>query len=435
MKTKNWGIRRISALVMTVILTAGSLMGCGNSKPADTDSGSGSAASPSEEGKVTLKYYTWSDTESYTKEIIENYNNSQDKVVVEMVSMPSATYDDKLKVMLSAGSDADIVNVRTLDQVLQFKEAKALYDISDNVKNSDLDISKYGSMWDSSYPDGKITALPLRSSCWMLFYNVDILEEAGIELPEQLTWSEYGDIIKSLTSGDGSKYGGCWVDWNVYQCLGTQMGTYLTADDITDVRNGLEILNRFFNEDESVVPLAEIKANDTQWRSDFETGRVAMIPQGEWFIDMLMSDAKEGKTDVNWEVTNIPIPEGAEPGATWGAYQFAAIPAEGKHVEESYDFLKYLCGEGGSGILPKYGILPAYGGDSAKKTFDEEVGKESVSNVAFSAKIYPETPSYDKYSDLKVAFAEHAELYLFGEKTLDETMQNFEKQRTDIMSK
>ena len=77
-------------------------------------------------------------------------------------------------------------------------------------------------------------------------------------------------------------------------------------------------------------------------------------------------------------------------------------------------------------------MLPAYGGDAAKEAFDEVVGKESVSSVAFNSKKIPEAPSYEKYNDLKVAFAE---LYLYGEKTLEETMDKFEQQRQDIMSK
>lgn len=80
-------------------------------------------------------------------------------------------------------------------------------------------------------------------------------------------------------------------------------------------------------------------------------------------------------------------------------------------------------------------MLPAYGGDAAKEAFDEVVGKESVSSVAFNSKKIPEAPSYKKYNDLKVAFAENAELYLYGEKTLEETMDKFEQQRQDIMSK
>ena len=63
------------------------------------------------------------------------------------------------------------------------------------------------------------------------------------------------------------------------------------------------------------------------------------------------------------------------------------------------------------------------------------MGNENATKVVFSAKKMPEAPAYDKYSDLITAFTENAELYLYGEKGIDETMANFEKQREDIMSK
>lgn len=109
-----------------------------------------------------------------------------------------------------------------------------LMDLTDLVKNSELDISKYGAMWDSSYPDGQIFALPTRTTCWMLFYNPDLLEEAGVEMPEQLTWTEYAEMAKKLTKGDGpdKQWGGYWVDWHT-QFMATRRESYVNADDVS----------------------------------------------------------------------------------------------------------------------------------------------------------------------------------------------------------
>lgn len=419
--------RKAGVMCLSAVLGISALAGCGG----ESEKG----GQETSDGKVNLKYYIWSDGENYTREIVDNYNNSQDKVNVELISLPNETYDNKLKVMLSGGSDADIVNLRSLNLVTQFQTAGALSDITDMVKDSDLDVSKYGSIWDSCYPDGKVSALPMRTSCWILFYNKDLLEEAGLTMPEQLTWEEYGEMAKQLTSGDGTQYGGCWVDWNIYQAIGTQAGTYLNDDDLTNVQTGIEYLHKFIVEDQSHVPLAEVKANDSQYLTDFENGRVAMLPQGEWLFNMLLTDIKDGKTDVNWDVAPLPVPEGTEPGTTWGAIQFAGIPKDSKHQEEAYDFLQYLCGDGGAGVMPEFGILPAYSSESGEEAFNEAVGNENATKVVFSAKKMPEAPAYDKYSDLITAFTENAELYLYGEKGIDETMANFEKQREDIMSK
>ena len=158
-------LKKMTALMLSAAMITGMLAGCGGSKSEST--GSDSAAtedSASADGKVNLKFYIWSDEENYMKEVAENYNKSQDKVSVEVISIANDSYDDKLKVMLSAGSDADIVDIRTLNQVQQFKASGAILDLTDKVKDSDLDISKYGSMWDAQYPDGEIYALPTRSN-------------------------------------------------------------------------------------------------------------------------------------------------------------------------------------------------------------------------------------------------------------------------------
>ena len=420
-------LRRVSAVLLAAVLAAGTLAGCSGGKEAATEAASGE--------KVNLKFYIWSDGENYTREIVDNYNKSQDGVNVEVISMPNETYDDKLKVMLSAGSDADIVNVRSLDQVMQFKEAGAMKDITDMVKNSDLDISKFGSMWDTCYPDGVITALPMRSSCWMLFYNPDLLEEAGVEMPEQLTWTEYAEMAKKLTKGDGpdKQWGGYWVDWHT-QFMATQQGVYVNADDVSAVQESLEMLNQLYNVDKTHMSLGEMKATDTQYLADFENKRAALMPQGEWMINMLLNDISAGKTDVNWEIAPMPIPDGVEPGTTWGQFQFAGITSTTKHPEESFDFLKYLCGPEGAAIYASTGMVHAYTDEGAEAAYKEAVGKDSVS-VIFNAKKVQESPASSNFDQILNIYKENSELYLLGEKTIEETMDNFLKQREELMNK
>ena len=388
-------LKKMTALMLSAAMITGMLAGCGGSKSEST--GSDSAAtedSASADGKVNLKFYIWSDEENYMKEVAENYNKSQDKVSVEVISIANDSYDDKLKVMLSAGSDADIVDIRTLNQVQQFKASGAILDLTDKVK--------------------------------------DILKEAGITMPEQMTWDEYADMAKELTTDD--RFGGEWINWDIYHALATQKSVYLNSDDVSAVQESLEFINRLMNVDKSHVSLAELQATDAQYLADFENGKVAMMPQGEWLINMLNTDIKDGKTNINWNVAPMPVPDGVEAGTTWGQYQFAGIPKDAKHQEESFDFLKYLCGEDGSSVLPKYGMLPAYSGDEAKEAFREVVGKDNIVDVAFNAKKVLETPPYEKYSELLTALKENAELYLLGEKDIDEIMSNFEKQRQEIMN-
>ncbi|MFR6329750.1 MAG: ABC transporter substrate-binding protein [Eisenbergiella sp.] len=366
---------------------------------------------------------------------MEQYNAQSDSVHVEMISIANDSYDDKLKVMMAAGDEADIVDIRGLAQVTQYRDTGSLMDLTDLVKNSELDISKYGAMWDSSYPDGQIFALPTRTTCWMLFYNPDLLEEAGVEMPEQLTWTEYAEMAKKLTKGDGpdKQWGGYWVDWHT-QFMATQQGVYVNADDVSAVQESLEMLNQLYNVDKTHMSLGEMKATDTQYLADFENKRAALMPQGEWMINMLLNDISAGKTDVNWEIAPMPIPDGVEPGTTWGQFQFAGITSTTKHPEESFDFLKYLCGPEGAAIYASTGMVHAYTDEGAEAAYKEAVGKDSVS-VIFNAKKVQESPASSNFDQILNIYKENSELYLLGEKTIEETMDNFLKQREELMNK
>ncbi len=51
--------------------------------------------------------------------------------------------------------------------------------------------------------DGKLYGVPFGVNCLAMFYNKDMLDEAGIEVPT--TWSELKDAAVKLS--DGSRYG------------------------------------------------------------------------------------------------------------------------------------------------------------------------------------------------------------------------------------
>ena len=104
----------------------------------------------------------------------------------------------------------------------------------------------------------------------MLFYNPDLLAEAGVEMPEQLTWTEYAEMAKKLTAGEGpdKQWGGYWVEL-AYTVHGHTAGRVCESDDVTAVQDSLELLNQLYNVDKSHMSLGEMKATDTQYLADF----------------------------------------------------------------------------------------------------------------------------------------------------------------------
>ena len=142
---KSKAMKRALAAVMTGILAGGMLAGCGSSASKDT-----AAADSAAEGTVDLSFYIWSDEENYISKVVDQYNSSQDKIHVTLTSIPSDSYDDKLKVLLAGQSDVDIVDIRGMAQATTYASGGALLDLTDRIADSDLDTGKYGEMWNNS---------------------------------------------------------------------------------------------------------------------------------------------------------------------------------------------------------------------------------------------------------------------------------------------
>lgn len=416
---KKW----IVLLTVLVLLVSA----CGNNGNSGGSGGSDSNGNGDE--AVTLKFYIWDDEKAYITDVVDQYNASQDKIQVELTVVANDEYDDKLKVLLAADSDVDLVDIRGMSQATTYAKSGALLNITDSIESSDLDTSRYGQVWDSSDFEGDYYVLPTRSTCWALYYNADLFDEAGIDYPEQLTWEEYGDLALEIKEKTGV-YGGYWVPW-IFPFASVQQGAYADSEDTAPLAYSLELLNRFYNVDESHMSYGEIIATSADYIGEFESGRAAMLPNGEWCVQMFMEDEANGESDINWQIAPMPISEGLEPGTTWGQFQFAAVTSTSSHPEEAFDFLSYLCGPEGAVVYSENGMIHAYAGDEAKDTYVETVGKESVS-VFFDANKVLEQPNTVGYSEILNAFNEHAELYLLGEKTLEETMSAFESQREDI---
>ncbi len=416
-------------LLLVSVMLVQLFVGCGKS-----DEKEQSKVEGKEETVVELSFYIWDDEEPYISDVVNAYNAQQEKVNVNLTVIPAANdeYDNKLTVLMSAGQGVDIVDIRGMAQVTAFAENGSLLDITDMIENSALDTEKYGPQWKVSKNNGRNYALPTRSTCWALFYNADLFDQAGLEYPEQLTWDEYGELSKVLKEKLGT-YGGYWVPW-VMPFAAIQKGTYVNSEDMTNLAYSLELLDRFYNKDASHMNYGEIIATSADFLAEFENGNAVMLPNGEWTVQMLMADEAAGNIDMNWQIAPMPVPDGVEAGTTWGQFQFAGIASSTAHPQEAFDFLQYLCGEEGSVIYSENGMIHAYANENASETFQETVGKESVS-VFFNSKIIQEQPNISGYNEILSAFNEHAELYLLEEKTIEETMEAFKKQRETIIQK
>ena len=378
----------------------------------------------------TLDYYIWSDEETYVRKVVEAWNALQGREAVRLYVIPDDEHDDWVE-NYGESVGADLVGLRGNSHVIKFQQRGFLLGLREYLKASDLDVTAYGNMYNAITIDNEFYALPTRSTCWVLYYNKELFDQAGVPYPEQMTWEEYEELALTMTkdSEDEKIWGGYFPLW-IPQFCAIQKGYYLLDDDMEPTRDSLELIKRLYRD--SHMPYEEFRLRDNDYCQDFEKGNIAMMVNGEWLANQLLEDEAEGISVPEWGVAPVPVPQGVEAGTTLGMYQFAGITSSCACPEEAFAFLEFLCGKQGAEIYVRDAIIPAYSDEEIREIYEEMLGEEST-KVFFEAKRVMEQPMWNDYDALLEKFRSLADLYFRDELSLDEVMKRFENDRRDIL--
>jgi multiple sugar transport system substrate-binding protein len=424
------GVLATAALAMVVT-------GCGSNNSGSSNSGQSAEAGS---GKVTLEYYTWTDEADYMQKIVDAFNaqNSDVQVHMNTISNASDEYNTKMMLNLSSGSNVDVYSVNGTAGLGLYSSKKQLLDISDRIKQANLNIGAYGPSFQditNALTDGKYYALPYRTSAYALFYNKALFDKAGIDYPKQMTWDEYADLAKKLTTGDGTskQWGGYYADWIITPIGAQQQGSTILDDNLDNVKDWLGFLDRIYNKDQSHMSYKQMKAENIDWLKEFEGGSVAMMVNGEWTVNMLKADIAAGKANVDFDMAMVPQPDGAkDPTTVGGVSTFMGISPHSKNQDAAFQFVQFATGEQGESIIASSSVLPAYSNDKTKEAFLKATGLQG-SGAFFDAKTVIADQPIPQIDQVNTAFKEQRDLFLFQEQDADKTIQSFAEQRDKLL--
>jgi ABC-type glycerol-3-phosphate transport system substrate-binding protein len=154
--------------------------------------------------KVSLKFLSVARGEPRRQAVllaVERFEKANPTIKVELTEVPFDQYFQKLSVALASGSGVDVFDVDSplvasygwQDVLLPLDEHLDKADWADYL-DQERQIATYG---------GRILSVPWSSSSQAVFYNVDMLKEAGIAPPTEpdrrWTWTQLLDAAKKLT--------------------------------------------------------------------------------------------------------------------------------------------------------------------------------------------------------------------------------------------
>ncbi len=390
------------------------------------------AEAPADE-PVNLKWALWDVSSTvYYQPLIDAYTATHPNVSIEMVDLGSTDYSTVLGTQLSgSGSDFDVVTIKDVPGYVSLVNKGVLEPLNDRIASDGVDLSLYNGVTDQVTIDGNLYELPFRSDIWVLFYNKDIFDAAGVAYPtNDMTWDEYDKLARSVTDTTaGSEiYGSHYHTWR----------STIQLDGILDGKNTIVDGNYEFTKpyyemvlaqkkDGVCMDYATLKTQGLHYSAAFAQGNVATMNMGSWFIATLIQKIKDGEyTDcTNWGIVKYPHADGVEAGSTLSTITALAVPTSAPNKDAAWDFVKFVSGAEGAEVMASTGNIPAMTNDKIVDLIagmdgfpTDDASKEAL----VTSHTYLEMPANDKSSEIETVLNEQHDLIMNEEVSVDDAI-------------
>ena len=289
--------RKVLGVLLSVLMVTSLLTGCKNGSSSKT-------TNENSNGVVELQWMFWDDltaTEDLISkgyaEVIERFNEQyKDKYHVTAITTNLEEYDTKLNALIAAKKSPDVFICNPGPNLTQYVEAGVAADLTEILNNKEKDW--YGNFTEGIFErmtyDGKIYAVPTNFAASLVFYNTEMFEAAGVEVPTNFTqWIAVCQKLKDagytpISCSAGTAW--CLSMIAGYLCdragvpdnlKGVNEGTLdWTSESFITAGNKLAELSKYFQE------TAAGDSND-QATAAFYNGEAAMLVQGSWAIGQI----------------------------------------------------------------------------------------------------------------------------------------------------
>ncbi|MCI3926253.1 ABC transporter substrate-binding protein [Paenibacillus sp. TRM 82003] len=181
--------------------------GNGGSEPAASSGGSNSGNSSG--GTTEFLFWTpFSGADGpFMKEIVDEYNASQDAYKIKFVIQPNGEYYKQLDIALSTGKDRPDLMVMHLDQIPTYVNKDQLQAIDELAAAANVNKADYvEAAIDYATIEEKWYGIPLDIHPLVMYYNKDLFEQAGISGPPT-NREEFEAALEKVTNKDKGVYG------------------------------------------------------------------------------------------------------------------------------------------------------------------------------------------------------------------------------------
>lgn len=320
---------------------------------------------------ITLTYWGLWEPISVMQSVIADFESANPNIKIKYEMQSPKNYRSRLQSAIASGTAPDVARIHNTwlpmlrssltpapDAILPATTLDAYYPI----------VKKNASV------GGKIYALPLGIDGLALFYNEDILKEAGSTPPAD--WNTLRKLAFDLTKTN--------PETKVIERAGAAIGTTNNVDHWSDIL-GLLILQNSGNPAEPSSKVVQdaltfftiFSTQDKSWDTSqpnsvyaFATGTVAMILAPSWQI------AEIKAINPNLKFGVAPAPTLPNKKDAWGSYWMESVPKSSKNSDAAWQFISFLSKD--------ESLQKMYAGASQIHTVGEPYPKTAMSSLLSS---------------------------------------------------
>ncbi|MDQ0999661.1 sn-glycerol 3-phosphate transport system substrate-binding protein [Neobacillus niacini] len=353
--------KRLLPLILTAMI---SLTACSGNQEANTTAAEGGTKDGE---KIELTYwYAWGDKIGENNEnLVKQFNESQDKI--QVTAEFQGTYDElhaKTQAAVAAKNPPE-VTMNEISFIETFAKAGMTQDLTSFVEaDPEINMDDFNpGLMGNSYVDGKLYGLPYLRSTPIMYVNKTIFEEAGIDLKSIVTWEDFTNAAKQLTTKDRvgiSMPVDIWFFEAFLAQAGGQVinkkGTEFTFNKAAGVE-ALSLWKNMFEEGTLRIPGGEPKAAADQARQDFVNGKSAMYFSSTADLSFMLQLAEEN----SFELDTAMMPKHKEQKVpTGGANLVMSAGLDEEKQQAAWEFIKFMTAPEQAAYASEYtGYLPS----------------------------------------------------------------------------
>ncbi|MGD1819133.1 MAG: ABC transporter substrate-binding protein [Pleomorphochaeta sp.] len=356
--------------------------------------------------------------------IVEKYNNSQDKYKLEIEYVPFGDMKKKYSMGMVAGELPDIGTIDNPDMAA-FVSMGLFEDITSKVDAWGEADKYFEGPLKSAMLNDKYYGLPFTSNCLAMFYNKDVFEEKNLEVPT--TWDELLEVGKKLKTKDmyPLAISAVKTEEGVFQYLPWYLSTGADVENPNSNESirALEFFEQMLSE--GIISPEVISWDQSDVYRQFASGKAAMMINGPWNISAVQRDAPELDFGV------ALVPKDKQYASVLGGENLGII--KGGNVDGAWDFLKYYSSkEVMDGFISQTGYFPPRS-DIAKENVrwtEDSILKTFMQEMQYAS---PRGPSA-KWPQISAALAEGLQKGLSESYTAEEAMKEAQIKINEALS-